>query len=280
MTSQVDMQYLSHMNEIYLNGDKIEGRNGFTKSIFGHQMRFNLAQGFPLLSTKKLHLKSIIVELLWFLRGDTNIKYLHDHGVKIWDEWADNFGDLGPVYGKQWMSWTNIVRYGRDEIVNEPIDQIRRVIADLKKSPFSRRHIVTAWNPAEVEDMALPPCHMMFQFHVDSKERLSCQLYQRSADWFLGVPFNIASYALLTQLIARECNLLLGDFVHTFGNSHIYDNHMDAVQEQLSRWNQCVELKQPTMKINSDKSMFDLTYEDFELVDYNPLPSIKAPVSK
>ncbi|QIG73958.1 thymidylate synthase [Rhizobium phage RHph_N34] len=279
MTSQVDMQYLRHMNEIYLNGDKIEGRNGFTKSIFGHQMRFNLTQGFPLLSTKRLHLKSIIVELLWFLKGDTNLKYLHDHGVKIWDEWADRNGDLGPVYGKQWRSWTNWAFTG-DEVENHPIDQLKRVLDDLKKSPFSRRHIITAWNPAEVDAMALPPCHMMFQFHVDSKERLSCQLYQRSADWFLGVPFNIASYALLTQLIARETGLLLGDFVHTFGNSHLYDNHLDQAREQLDRWNKCVELNQPTMKINSDKSMFDLTYEDFELVGYDPLPSIKAPVSK
>ncbi|AIK68437.1 thymidylate synthase [Rhizobium phage vB_RleM_P10VF] len=279
MTSQVDIAYLRHMNEIYLNGDHINPRNGGTKAIFGHQMRFNLAQGFPLLSTKKLHLKSIIVELLWFLKGDTNIKYLHDHNVKIWDEWADANGNLGPVYGKQWMSWTNLVVAG-DDVTDEPIDQIRRIITDLKKSPHSRRHIVTAWNPAEVDDMALPPCHMMFQFHVDSKKRLSCQLYQRSADWFLGVPFNIASYALLTQLIARECGLELGDFVHTFGNSHIYDTHEEAVKEQLSRYDQCVHLDQPTMLIHSDKSMFDLEYEDFQLVNYNPMSTIKAPVSK
>ncbi|QGZ14143.1 thymidylate synthase [Rhizobium phage RL2RES] len=294
MTSQVDMNYLRHMNEIYLNGDKIEGRNGYTKSIFGHQMRFNLGQGFPLLSTKKLFMKAIIVELLWFLRGDTNIKYLHDHGVKIWDEWADANGDLGPVYGKQWMSWehtkwvpspnfaTGFCDKNSEDVEPKIVvfDQIRRVIKDLKESPFSRRHIVTAWNPAEVDDMALPPCHMMFQFHVDSKKRLSCQLYQRSADWFLGVPFNIASYALLTQLIARECGLGLGDFVHTFGNSHLYDTHMEQAKEHLSRYDQCIHLDQPTMLIKSENSMFDLDLDDFQLVGYNPMSTIKAPVSK
>ncbi|QGZ13873.1 thymidylate synthase [Rhizobium phage RL38J1] len=295
MTSQVDITYLHHMDDIFNHGDKIEGRNGYTKSIFGHQMRFNLEQGFPLLSTKKLFMKAIIVELLWFLRGDTNIKYLHDYGVKIWDEWADANGDLGPVYGKQWMSWEHTKWVpspnfatgfcDKDSEDVEPkivvFDQIRRVIKDLKESPFSRRHIVTAWNPAEVDDMALPPCHMMFQFHVDSKKRLSCQLYQRSADWFLGVPFNIASYALLTQLIARECGLGLGDFVHTFGNSHLYDNHMEQAKQQIDRLDNAYdELKEPTMKINSDKSMFDLTLDDFELVGYNPMSTIKAPVSK
>lgn len=238
-----------------------------TKSIFGYQLRFDLCDGFPLLTTKRVHLRSIIYELLWFIKGDTNIKYLNDNKVTIWDEWADENGELGPVYGHQWRSWP--APDGRT------IDQLSDVLVSLKKNPDSRRHIVSAWNPAEVDKMALPPCHSLFQFYV-ADGRLSCQLYQRSADLFLGVPFNIASYALLTLMIAQECGYTPGDFVHTFGDAHIYLNHLDQVHEQLSR-----EPRQlPVMKLNPDiRSIFDFKYEDFRLEGYDPWPAIKADVS-
>jgi thymidylate synthase len=238
-----------------------------TYSIFGYQMRFDLQKGFPLLTTKKLHLRSIIYELLWFLRGDTNIQYLHDHNVTIWDEWADEHGDLGPVYGKQWRSW--VAPDGR------VIDQITNLIEQLKRNPDSRRLIVSAWNPADVDQMALPPCHTMFQFYANDGQ-LSCQLYQRSADVFLGVPFNIASYALLTMMVAQVCGLKAKDFVHTFGDAHIYSNHVDQAKLQLSRDPRPL----PQMRINSEvKSIFDFQYEDFTLENYNPHPHIKADVA-
>ena len=238
-----------------------------TLSIFGYQMRFDLSEKFPLLTTKKVHLKSVIYELLWFLKGSTNIKYLQDNGVSIWDEWADEHGDLGPVYGSQWRSWRT-----HD---NRSIDQIEKLIIDLKTNPDSRRLIVSAWNVAEIENMKLPPCHCFFQFYV-ANNKLSCQLYQRSADIFLGVPFNIASYALLTLMIAQVVNLEPGEFVHTLGDAHIYSNHFDQVNEQLTR--QPKEL--PTMHINSNvKNIFDFRFEDFKLSDYDPYPLIKAPVA-
>ena len=238
-----------------------------TQSVFGYQMRFDLAEGFPLLTTKKVHLKSIIYELLWFISGDTNIKYLKDHGVSIWDEWADENGDLGPVYGHQWRSWP-----APD---GGTIDQLSNVIETIRHNPDSRRMIVSAWNVAEVDKMALPPCHTMFQFYV-AEGRLSCQLYQRSADVFLGVPFNIASYALLTMMIANVCGLQPGEFIHTTGDTHIYLNHFDQVAEQLSREPRTL----PEMKINPDvKSIFDFRYEDFSLEGYDPWPAIKAPVA-
>ena len=238
-----------------------------TLSIFGYQMRFDLTEKFPLLTTKKVHLKSVIYELLWFLKGSTNIKYLQDNGVSIWDEWADEHGDLGPVYGSQWRSWRT-----HD---NRSIDQIEKLIIDLKTNPDSRRLIVSAWNVAEIENMKLPPCHCFFQFYV-ANNKLSCQLYQRSADIFLGVPFNIASYALLTLMIAQVVNLKPGEFVHTLGDAHIYSNHFDQVNEQLTR--QPKEL--PTMHINSNvKNIFDFRFEDFKLSDYDPYPLIKAPVA-
>ena len=238
-----------------------------TYSIFGHQMRFDLQKGFPLLTTKKLHLRSIIYELLWFLRGDTNIQYLHDHNVTIWDEWANENGDLGPVYGKQWRSW--VATDGRI------IDQITILIEQLKRNPDSRRLIVSAWNPADVDQMALPPCHTMFQFYANDG-KLSCQLYQRSADVFLGVPFNIASYALLTMMVAQVCGLQPKEFVHTFGDAHIYSNHVEQAKLQLSREPRPL----PQMRINPDvKSIFDFQYEDFTLENYDPYPHIKAEVS-
>ena len=238
-----------------------------TYSIFGYQMRFDLQKGFPLLTTKKLHLRSIIYELLWFLNGDTNIKYLHDHGVSIWDEWADENGDLGPVYGKQWRSW--VAPDGRI------IDQITSLIEQIKRNPDSRRLIVSAWNPADVDQMALPPCHTMFQFYVSNGE-LSCQLYQRSADVCLGVPFNIASYALLTMMVAQVCGLKAKDFVHTFGDAHIYSNHVEQAKLQLSREPRSL----PQMRINpAVNSIFDFHYEDFTLENYDPHPHIKAEVA-
>lgn len=250
------------------HGDKKNDRTGTgTLSIFGYQMRFDLSEKFPLLTTKKVHLKSVIYELLWFLKGSTNIKYLQDNGVSIWDEWADEHGDLGPVYGSQWRSWRT-----HD---NRSIDQIEKLIIDLKTNPDSRRLIVSAWNVAEIENMKLPPCHCFFQFYV-ANNKLSCQLYQRSADIFLGVPFNIASYALLTLMIAQVVNLEPGEFVHTLGDAHIYSNHFDQVNEQLTR--QPKEL--PTMHINSNvKNIFDFRFEDFKLSDYDPYPPIKAPVA-
>ena len=261
-------QYLDLLRHIRENGTMKSDRTGTgTQSIFGHQMRFDLSKGFPLLTTKKVHLKSIIYELLWFIAGDTNIKYLKDHGVSIWDEWADENGDLGPVYGHQWRSWPT--PDGRT------IDQLSNVINQIKNSPDSRRMIVSAWNVAEVEKMALPPCHSLFQFYV-ADGKLSCQLYQRSADVFLGVPFNIASYALLTMMIAQVCGLEPGEFVHTTGDTHIYTNHFEQVELQLSREPRAL----PVMKINPDvKDIFDFKYEDFELVDYDPYPRIPAPVA-
>ncbi len=261
-------QYLDLLNRVRVGGTEKTDRTGTgTLSVFGHQMRFDLAEGFPLVTTKKLHVKSIIHELIWFLAGDTNIKYLKDNGVGIWDEWADENGDLGPVYGKQWRSWAS--PDGRT------IDQISDVLATLKRDPDSRRMIVSAWNPADIPKMALAPCHCLFQFYV-ADGKLSCQLYQRSADIFLGVPFNIASYALLTMIMARVTGLELGDFVHTFGDAHLYSNHLEQADEQLSRTPRAL----PVMKINPDvQSLFDFKFEDFTLEGYDPWPHIKAPVA-
>ena len=261
-------QYLDLLDRILTEGVKKEDRTGTgTTSVFGNQMRFNLEDGFPLLTTKKLHLKSIIYELLWFLRGDTNIKYLKDHGVSIWDEWADENGELGPVYGHQWRSWP-------DEN-GGTIDQIQNVVNQIKNNPDSRRMIVSAWNVAEVERMALPPCHTMFQFYV-ANGRLSLQLYQRSADTFLGVPFNIASYALLLQMMAQVTGLKAGDFIHTTGDTHLYLNHIEQAKLQLTR----APRPLPRMVINPDvKDIFDFKYEDFQLEGYDPWPHIKAAVS-
>ena len=261
-------QYLDLMRTILDEGHYKADRTGTgTYSIFGYQMRFDLQKGFPLLTTKKLHLRSIIYELLWFLRGDTNIQYLHDHNVTIWDEWADESGDLGPVYGKQWRSW--------EAPDGRVIDQITNLIEQLKRNPDSRRLIVSAWNPADVDQMALPPCHTMFQFYANDGQ-LSCQLYQRSADVFLGVPFNIASYALLTMMVAQVCGLKAKDFVHTFGDAHIYSNHVEQAKLQLSRDPRAL----PQMRINPEvKSIFDFQYEDFTLENYDPHPHIKAEVA-
>lgn len=274
-------QYLELMRHVKENGTKKEDRTGTgTISVFGYQMRFNLQEGFPLVTTKKCHLRSIIHELLWFLNGETNIKYLKDNGVSIWDGWATQEGELGPVYGAQWRSWT-----GPN---GEVVDQIKELIEQIKTNPDSRRLIVSAWNPALLPDtqyspsenaamgkQALPPCHTLFQFYVlDGK--LSCQLYQRSADIFLGVPFNIASYALLTMMIAQVCDLEVGDFIHTFGDAHLYLNHLEQVDEQLSR----TPFPKPTMKINSEvKDIFGFKFDDFELIDYQAHPHIKAPVA-
>ena len=260
--------YLSLLDRILTEGHQKGDRTGTgTLSVFGHQMRYDLQDGFPLLTTKKLHLKSIIYELLWFLRGDTNVRWLQDHGVRIWNEWADENGDLGPVYGHQWRSWPDY-RGGT-------IDQIAQVEEMIKRNPNSRRMLVTAWNPAEVEDMALPPCHCFFQFYV-ADGRLSLQLYQRSADTFLGVPFNIASYALLLQMMAQVTGLQPGEFVHTTGDTHLYLNHLEQARLQLSRTPRPL----PTMRINPDvKSIFDFRYEDFELENYDPWPHIAAEVS-
>ena len=261
-------QYLTLLEHVKQNGQKKEDRTGTgTMSVFGYQMRFNLNKSFPLLTTKKVHLKSVIYELLWFLSGDTNIKFLKDNGVSIWDEWADENGNLGPVYGHQWRSWPT--SEGRE------IDQISNLINQIKKTPDSRRLIVSAWNVGEINKMKLPPCHCFFQFYV-ADGRLSCQLYQRSADIFLGVPFNIASYALLTQMIAHVCGLECGEFIHTLGDAHIYTNHFDQVNEQLGR----KPKKLPQIKINpSVKNIFDFKYEDFSLEGYDPYPLIKAPVA-
>ena len=261
-------QYLDLLRHIRENGVMKQDRTGTgTQSVFGYQMRFDLAQGFPLLTTKKVHLKSIIHELLWFISGDTNIGYLRENGVTIWDEWADEQGNLGPVYGHQWRSWACPN--------GEAIDQLSGVINLIQHNPDSRRMLVTAWNPAEIDQMALPPCHCLFQFYV-AGGKLSCQLYQRSADVFLGVPFNIASYALLTMMIAQVCGLEPGEFVHTTGDTHIYKNHFDQVALQLTR----EPRRLPTMKLNpSVKSIFDFKYEDFTLEGYDPWPAIKAPVA-
>lgn len=261
-------QYLDLLRHIRANGVMKTDRTGVgTQSVFGYQMRFDLADGFPLLTTKKVHLKSIIHELLWFIAGDTNIKYLKDNGVTIWDEWADENGDLGPVYGHQWRSWP--APDGRS------IDQLANVVEMIRKSPDSRRLLVSAWNPGEVDRMALPPCHCLFQFYV-ADGKLSCQLYQRSADVFLGVPFNIASYALLTLMIAQTCGLQPGEFIHTTGDTHLYRNHFEQVALQLSREPRPL----PRMILNPDvKSVFDFKYEDFTLEGYDPWPAIKAPVA-
>lgn len=261
-------QYLNLLNRILAEGTQKGDRTGTgTLSIFGHQMRFDLRDGFPLLTTKKLHLKSIIYELLWFLRGDTNVRYLQEHGVRIWNEWADENGELGPVYGHQWRSWP--------DYKGGTIDQIKNVVEMIKHNPNSRRMLVTAWNPAEVEDMALPPCHCLFQFYV-ADGRLSLQLYQRSADSFLGVPFNIASYALLLQMIAQVTGLEAGEFIHTTGDTHLYLNHLEQAKLQLTREPRPLS----KMKINPDvKDIFDFKYEDFELIGYDPLPHIPGVVA-
>ena len=261
-------QYLDLLSRILSEGVYKGDRTGTgTLSVFGNQMRFNLRDGFPLLTTKKLHLKSIIYELLWFLRGDTNIHYLQEHGVRIWNEWADEHGDLGPVYGHQWRSWP--------DYKGGTIDQIANVLEQIKHNPNSRRMLVTAWNPAEVEEMALPPCHCLFQFYV-ADGRLSLQLYQRSADTFLGVPFNIASYALLLQMMAQVTGLEAGEFIHTTGDTHLYSNHLEQAKLQLTRTPRPL----PKMKINPDvKDLFAFKYEDFELIDYNPYPHISAEVA-
>lgn len=261
-------QYLELMQHVLKHGNKKSDRTGTgTLSVFGYQMRFNLADGFPLVTTKKCHLKSIIHELLWFLQGDTNIKYLNDNGVSIWNEWADKDGDLGPIYGYQWRSWPSTD--------GQHIDQITQVIRQIKDVPDSRRMIVSAWNVGELSKMKLPPCHVFFQYYV-ANGKLSCQLYQRSADIFLGVPFNIASYALLTLMVAQCCNLEPGDFIHTIGDAHLYLNHLDQAQEQLSR----KPRKLPLMKLNpAIKDIFAFKFTDFILEDYNPHPMIKAPIA-
>jgi len=261
-------QYLDLLNHVMENGYDRGDRTGTgTKGVFGYQMRFNLANGFPLLTTKRLHIKSIIYELLWFLRGDTNVRWLQERGVKIWDEWADENGELGPVYGSQWRSWPN----GK----GDTIDQIKNLVDGIKSNPDSRRHIVSAWNPAEVDEMALPPCHCLFQFYV-ANGKLSCQLYQRSADIFLGVPFNIASYALLTHMIADVVGLEVGDFVHTLGDAHIYSNHFEQVKTQLLRSPKPL----PKLEIlNQRNCLFDYDYEDFKIVGYEPDKGIKAPIA-
>lgn len=261
-------QYLDLLQRILDDGVTKGDRTGTgTRSVFGHQMRFDLAAGFPLVTTKKVHLKSILYELLWFLRGDTNVRYLHDHGVTIWDEWADEQGELGPVYGYQWRSWT-----GRQP---ESIDQISQVIEQIRTQPDSRRHIVSAWNVADLPAMALPPCHLLYQFYV-AEGRLSCQMYQRSADVFLGVPFNIASYALLTMMVAQVTDLEPGEFIHTLGDAHLYENHLEQAQLQLTRDPRSL----PTMNIDANvTSIFDFQYEHFRLENYYPHPHIPAPIA-
>lgn len=261
-------QYLELMERVLGTGTRKTDRTGTgTMSVFGHQMRFDLTDGFPMVTTKKLHLRSIIHELIWFLNGETNIAYLRRNGVSIWDEWADENGELGPVYGKQWRSWATLD--------GSAVDQISEVIEILRRDPDSRRMVVSAWNPADIPDMALAPCHCLFQFYV-ADGRLSCQLYQRSADVFLGVPFNIASYALLTLMMAQVTGLKPGDFVHTLGDAHLYLNHLEQAKEQLSRKPRAL----PRMQLNPDvTSIFDFRYEDFELTDYDPHPHIKAPVA-
>ena len=266
-------QYHDLLNDVITNGESRSDRTGTgTVSLFGRQVRYDLREGFPCLTTKKLHLKSIIHELLWFLKGDTNISYLKENGVRIWDEWADEDGNLGPVYGQQWRSW--------EKDNGEVVDQIKNLIHDLKHNPTSRRHIVSAWNVGKIDDMALPPCHLLFQFYVNDPDSdnpgLSCQLYQRSADLFLGVPFNIASYALFTQMIAQVVGYEAREFVHTFGDLHLYTNHLEQANLQLTREPRSL----PKMKMNPEvKNIDDFVFEDFELVDYDPCPHIKASVS-
>jgi thymidylate synthase len=262
------IEYLELLDHILQNGESKNDRTGTgTLSVFGYQMRFDLSKGFPLVTTKKLHIRSIVYELLWFLSGDTNIRYLNDNGVSIWNEWADNNGDLGPVYGKQWRSWSSPN--------NETIDQISNLLVNIRKNPDSRRHIISAWNVSDVEHMALPPCHCLFQFYV-SNNKLSCHLYQRSADVFLGVPFNIASYALLTHMIAHVSNLKVGDFVHTFGDAHIYTNHIEQVKIQLQR----KPMNLPKIELNNSvNNLFDFQYDDIKIIDYESHPHIKAKVA-
>ncbi len=261
-------QYLDLLNNVLESGNLKEDRTGTgTKSIFGYQMRFNLQEGFPLVTTKKLHLRSIIHELLWFLQGNTNIDYLHQNKVTIWDEWANENGDLGPVYGKQWRAW--------ETKEGKAVDQISELIEQIKTNPNSRRLLVNAWNVGEINNMALPPCHILFQFYV-ANGKLSCQLYQRSADIFLGVPFNIASYAILTHMIAQVCNLEVGDFVHTIGDAHLYTNHFDQARLQLSR----SPYPLPELKLNKEiKNIFDFRFEDIEIINYQSHPTIKAPIA-
>ncbi len=261
-------QYLDLLRLVRETGVQKADRTGTgTRSVFGHQMRFDLAQGFPLVTTKRIHLRSVIFELLWFLRGDTNVSFLRENRVTIWDEWADERGDLGPIYGRQWRSWR--------DYDGGAIDQISGVVEEIKTNPDSRRLVVSAWNVADLERMRLPPCHILFQFYV-AGGRLSCQLYQRSADLFLGVPFNIASYALLTHMIAQVTDLAPGEFIHTFGDAHIYDNHLDQVNEQLSRTPRPL----PTLQLNPEvRNIFDFTYEDVQVINYDPHPAIRAPVA-
>ncbi len=267
MFDHPEYQYLNLMRDLIDNGARRGDRTGTgTLGLFGRQIRFDLGKGFPLLTTKKVHFKSIAVELLWFLRGDTNVKYLHDHGVTIWDEWADEDGELGPVYGKQWRSWAT--PDGR------AIDQMAQLVHNLKTNPYSRRHVISAWNPAEIEDMALPPCHCLFQFFV-ADGKLSCQLYQRSADIFLGVPFNIASYALLTHMVAQAVGLEPGDFVHSFGDVHLYLNHMEQAQTQLER----APLPFPVLKLAPKTDLFAFDYGDVTVEGYQSHPPLKAPVA-
>jgi thymidylate synthase len=277
-------QYLDLLRHVLEQGVDKDDRTGTgTKSVFGYQMRFDLSAGFPCLTTKKLHLRSIIHELLWFLRGDTNIAYLHEHGVTIWDEWADEHGDLGPIYGRQWRSWPAAPRTGQGNNVGTApsggggggIDQISNVIEEIRTNPTSRRLLVSAWNVAELPRMRLLPCHVVFQFYV-ADGKLSCQMYQRSADIFLGVPFNIASYSLLTLMVAQVTNLKIGEFIHTFGDAHLYNNHLEQAKMQLARQPRSL----PTMRLNPRvKSIFAFVYDDFELVNYDPHPHIPAPVA-
>jgi len=265
--TEIDTPYEDLLRDVLENGTRKGDRTGTgTRSVFGRQIRFDLAQGFPLITTKRVHLKSVVYELLWFLRGDSNVRWLQEHGVKIWDDWADESGELGPVYGVQWRSWPTPD--------GGHVDQIAKVVEQIRTNPDSRRHIVTAWNPAEVDDMALPPCHALFQFYV-ADGRLSCQLYQRSADLFLGVPFNIASYALLTHMVAQQAGLEVGDFVWTGGDCHIYDNHVDQVREQLTR----EPYPYPTLRLRKAPSILEYAYEDVEVVGYQHHPTIKAPIA-
>ncbi|MFT4091274.1 MAG: thymidylate synthase [Asticcacaulis sp.] len=267
MSQHPEYQYLNLLRDIMDNGVERTDRTGTgTRGLFGRQIRFDLSKGFPLLTTKKVHFKSIAVELLWFLRGDTNVQYLHDHKVTIWDEWANENGDLGPVYGKQWRSWA--APDGRQ------IDQMAQLVENLKTNPYSRRHIISAWNPSEIEDMALPPCHCLFQFFV-ADGKLSCQLYQRSADIFLGVPFNIASYALLTHMVAQAAGLEVGDFVHSFGDVHLYLNHLEQAQIQLTR----EPFTFPTLNIAPKTDLFGFEYADFAIENYQSHGALKAPVA-
>lgn len=275
--SNADRQYLGYLNALKHSGDPRPTRNGIRHTLFGAQMGFNLAEGFPILTSKKVNFHAIATELCWFLRGSTNIKYLHDHNVHIWDEWADKDGNLGPVYGKQWRNWPN--KPGDPHKQLSTIDQIAWVVQNIKAKPYDTRHIVTAWNPAELDAMALPPCHCLFQFDVTTDGHLNCQLYQRSADWILGVPFNIASYALLVHIIAWRVNLKPGVFVHTFGNYHLYDTHMDAASEHLTR---SPDGKAPTLFLTPEGMnlpLNELEPDMFILEGYDPLPAIKAPIS-